>query len=31
MGELVEWVGRQTVDERGDEALLMLRERGLVG
>ncbi|MDQ3720662.1 MAG: NAD-dependent epimerase/dehydratase family protein [Actinomycetota bacterium] len=31
MGELAEWVGRQTVAERGDDALLMLRERGLVG
>jgi dTDP-L-rhamnose 4-epimerase len=29
--ELAEWVARQQVDERGDEALALLRERGLVG
>jgi len=29
--ELAEWVTRQTVDERGDEALEDLRARGLVG
>lgn len=29
--ELAEWVARQTVDERGDEAVAELRERGLVG
>jgi dTDP-L-rhamnose 4-epimerase len=29
--ELAEWVARQQVDERGDEALAQLRERGLVG
>ena len=28
--ELAEWVARQTVDERGDEAVAALRERGLV-
>jgi dTDP-L-rhamnose 4-epimerase len=29
--ELTEWVARQTVAERGDEALAQLRGRGLVG
>jgi dTDP-L-rhamnose 4-epimerase len=29
--ELAEWVGRQTVTERGDDAVRELRERGLVG
>ena len=29
--ELAEWVARQTVEERGDEALADLRGRGLVG
>jgi len=29
--ELAEWVARQTVEERGDEALADLRARGLVG
>ena len=29
--ELAEWVARQTVDERGDEAVGDLRARGLVG
>jgi len=29
--ELAEWVSRQQVDERGDDALRQLRERGLVG
>jgi len=28
--ELAEWVARQQIDERGDEALRQLRERGLV-
>jgi dTDP-L-rhamnose 4-epimerase len=31
MPELAEWVARQTVEERGDEALAGLRARGLVG
>jgi dTDP-L-rhamnose 4-epimerase len=29
--ELAEWVAAQRVDERGDEAVALLRERGLVG
>ena len=29
--ELADWVARQTVEERGDEAVEGLRERGLVG
>jgi dTDP-L-rhamnose 4-epimerase len=29
--ELAEWVARQRVDERGDQAVALLRQRGLVG
>ena len=31
LSELAESVARQTVEERGDEAIAGLRERGLVG